>query len=286
MLEHTYNTNFGRFFWHHTIGIRLSDKFNIFLFTANFLPLFFPNNSFLVVHDLNYKTNTKDFSLLSLIYRFFFQKYSISNAKKVISISKKTYAEIKKYFNRKSYVINNPVSPFKITGKKQKLILCASSLKKYKNIQAAYKACEEFINLKPYYKIIFIGNWSVNEFYKLNKRNDRISVLGYQDDIDRKKLFGKAEIILAPSKYEGFGLPYVEAIISKKKLVCCDIDIAREITGERAFLIKRPFAYKQILSTLKIASEKKNLYSKSDSIAFSRKYSPKSIANEYFKLFQ
>lgn len=280
--DHAYNTNFGRFFWHHTIGIRLNNQFDIFLFTANFLPFFFPKNSFLVVHDLNYKKNTKDFSFFSLIYRFLFQKYSISNAKKVISISHKTYTEIKKYFNRKSTIINNPVLPFKTIGKKQKLILCASSLKKYKNIQAAYKACAEFINLKPFYKIIFIGNWSINEFFKLNKKNDRISVLGFQDDNNRTKLFKKAEIVLAPSKYEGFGLPYVEAIISQKKLVCCDIDITREIIGDKAFLIKRPFAYKQILSTLMIASEKKNLYSKKFSVVLANKYSPKKIASEYF----
>ena len=283
-LETNFNTFLGKLFWHHTIGLRLKNKFDIFLFPNNFLPIFAPKNSFLVVHDLNFKFNKKDFSLLSLLYRYLFQKFSIVNADKVIAISKKTSREIKKFYNINSIIINNPVKPFtyRADTSQKNVILCASSLKKYKNIDAAYQACLSFLILKPNYKIIFIGNWTVNEFPLPINKNPKILLFGYQSETNRNKLFNSAEIILSPSKYEGFGLTYVEALMMSKKLVCCDIDVAREIVRNKAFYIKKPFGCEQIFSALIKAANSKSLLKSRERQEFLKIYSPKYVAKQYF----
>ena len=109
--------------------------------------------------------------------------------------------------------------------------------------------------------------------------------MGYQSEINRKKLFYSAEIILAPSKYEGFGLTYIEALAMNKKLVCCDINIVREIVDNKGFYIKKPFNSKQIFSALIRASKSKNLLKSKERKYFLKTYNPKYVANKYLNHF-
>jgi hypothetical protein len=58
---------------------------------------------------------------------------------------------------------------------------------------------------------------------------------------------------LSPSLYEGFGMPYAEAMVNNKLLICCDIDIAREVVSDYPVYINPPFDENSIFSALKNA---------------------------------
>ncbi|MDH3254852.1 MAG: glycosyltransferase family 4 protein, partial [Acidobacteriota bacterium] len=61
--------------------------------------------------------------------------------------------------------------------------------------------------------------------------------LGYVDDPQLAALYRGAEIVVFPTVYEGFGLPAVEALFADTPLVCSDLPVLRESTGEAALFV-------------------------------------------------
>ena len=58
--------------------------------------------------------------------------------------------------------------------------------------------------------------------------------LGYVSEGELASLYEKAQVVIFPSLYEGFGLPAVEAQWAATPLVCSDLPVLREIAGEGA----------------------------------------------------
>lgn len=62
--------------------------------------------------------------------------------------------------------------------------------------------------------------------------------LGEIDEADKPSLYRLAEVFVFPSRYEGFGLPPLEAMASGTPVVACETSSIPEITGEAAFLVE------------------------------------------------
>lgn len=60
---------------------------------------------------------------------------------------------------------------------------------------------------------------------------------GYVDDEQLATLYRSALCVAVPSRYEGFGLPLVEAMSAETAVVCSDIDVFREVAGGAALLV-------------------------------------------------
>lgn len=55
------------------------------------------------------------------------------------------------------------------------------------------------------------------------------------DDRSIAELYRMADLVLLPSESEGFGLPVLEAALSRAPLVCADIPVLREVAGHDAW---------------------------------------------------
>ena len=239
-----------RFLYHHFLFFFLQGPGKVFLFPSNFIPMLAPSRSAVVIHDLNYLVNSSSFSPIQELYRKIFSKYSILNSQQVISISNQTAQEVLNFSGRVSNVIYNPVSssfPVPIDPPFPR-ILCASSLSPHKNIPSAAEAVSSFLDIHPRLRInfTFIGSWHPDSFPPIAD-DARISLLGYVSSCRKNILFSRSSAILIPSLYEGFGIPYVEALMLRKALICADIPIAREIAGSYPFYISRPFGSSSIV---------------------------------------
>jgi glycosyltransferase involved in cell wall biosynthesis len=62
--------------------------------------------------------------------------------------------------------------------------------------------------------------------------------LGEIDEADKPSLYRLAEVAVFPSRYEGFGLPPLEAMACGTPLVACETSSIPEIVGEAAFLVE------------------------------------------------
>jgi glycosyltransferase involved in cell wall biosynthesis len=62
-----------------------------------------------------------------------------------------------------------------------------------------------------------------------------ISWVGYQASSVLVKAYQDADVVVLPSRYEGFGLPVVEAMACGAPMLCSDIPVLKEIGGQAAF---------------------------------------------------
>jgi glycosyltransferase involved in cell wall biosynthesis len=277
----------SRVLWQNLFLPFLSLRYQKILFIGNFAPVISFIKYLLVVHDLNFLKYPQNFSKIALYYRKFIQKISIRNAYSCIAISKHTAKEILEYAGVQSTVIYNPVSevfPSQYTNKKDKEeehnILCVSSLAVHKNIDATCEAANRFAKENPNIKIIFIGAWNPENFPCQNFAPGIIP-LGFVSDEKKALLFKNADAILIPSVYEGFGLPFIEARMHNKFLICSEIDVAREVVGDFPVYIKAPFDSEEIYLALKRAKAAEFIV-KDDK--FENLYTPELIAKKYFDI--
>lgn len=64
---------------------------------------------------------------------------------------------------------------------------------------------------------------------------DLVQVIGEVDEADKPALYRLATTFVYPSRYEGFGLPVLEAMASGTAVVTTDVSSLPEITGDAAF---------------------------------------------------
>lgn len=66
---------------------------------------------------------------------------------------------------------------------------------------------------------------------------DRIHLIGFVDDDARADLLAGASALAYPSRYEGFGLPPLEAMSAGVPVVASDLPVLREVLGDAAELV-------------------------------------------------
>ncbi len=85
--------------------------------------------------------------------------------------------------------------------------------------------------------------WGTARFPDLPRYADQLELgqsvrwLGEIDEADKPSLYRLAAIMAFPSRYEGFGLPPLEAMACGTPVVACQISCIPEIVGDAAFLV-------------------------------------------------
>ena len=231
--------------------IRPVDKF----FASNALPLFVRGEVTVTIHDLGFFRQPKLYHPLERVYHKISHRLGIARADKIIAVSQATANDIIKYFPKaknKIKVIYNgwgqekfkPVSEeIKIQIKNKynlpdKFILYIGRIETKKNIQNLVRAFVLLKN-KDYHLVLAgrPGNFGYEEILALTKQEsvkDRLSLLGYIKTGDYQKIIAAADIFSFPSKFEGFGIPILEAMGSGIPVVASNIQVLKEIGGKAA----------------------------------------------------
>ena len=107
---------------------------------------------------------------------------------------------------------------------------------KYKNFYNLLKMFSEKKKILKNFKIVLFGGGNLNkseleqiENFKLDKK-DFYHVNGNDDILN--SCYKYASVFIYPSKYEGFGLPILEAFSNNCPVVCSDNKAFREVGGE------------------------------------------------------
>ncbi len=79
--------------------------------------------------------------------------------------------------------------------------------------------------------------------------SDTIVHLGYRSPLELRCLFQKAEALVFPSLFEGYGMPVAEAIISKTPVICSNVTSLPEIAGKAAVMFN-PQSTEEIASSM------------------------------------
>jgi glycosyltransferase involved in cell wall biosynthesis len=277
------------FFW--TLG-RLSLEMifkrpDVLFVPAHSLPLFFPKKTINTIHDVAFEKNSflyqidnigPEKTILRNIFSFFIKiftrgkygansidylrwstKFSLKNAKKIITVSNFSREEILKMQitdGEKVKVIYNGYNKFlyrKINdeerineildkyGIERPFILYVGRLEKKKNTPALIEAfClmrENNRDIK--HKLVLIGDASFgyDEVKYVIREFDletEIIMPGWAEEDDLPYIYNAASIFVFPSKYEGFGIPLLQAMSCEVPIASSSIPVLREVAGEAA----------------------------------------------------
>jgi len=189
---------------------------------VNSAPLFYKNN-FITVHDVSW------YHYPDAVNRYFYYFYKflipklLKKNKLIFTVSEYSKQDISNIFNvdkAKFVVIYNAVDKlfFDANLRREKIILSVSSLQKYKNFNSLIEA---FLMLKKdssfsEYNLTIVGNKDSSVFNNsgLSKYYNRKDIVftGHITDVALNELYNKAELFVFPSKFEGFGIPPLEAM--------------------------------------------------------------------------
>lgn len=175
------------------------------------------------------------------------KRNSIARADLILCISESTKRDLLDFYNpdlAKVVRVYLGVNEFffsaeEITSsiRRKNLILFVGNRSGYKNWRLLVTTYANSKFLKSEFEIVCFGGGSFNrdELSFLSNMNiiKRVKQMGGNDE-SLKELYKSAACLVYPSKYEGFGLPIVEAMASGCPVITSDIDVLHESGGNAA----------------------------------------------------
>jgi glycosyltransferase involved in cell wall biosynthesis len=196
---------------------------------------------FQLIHDLR---NFEEFKRGGLSFlTAYFQKWQLSKAHKIITVSKYTASMLNKFNIKKEadiIVSYNGVDGrvFESNKKISIDILYIATFEPRKNHIQLLKALAMF---PTPLNITFVGSdlglkAQVQQYASevSEQCGHKITFYEQVSNEELNNLYSSANVFCSPSLYEGFGMPIVEAYQHRCQVVCSDIDVFREVTLNKA----------------------------------------------------
>jgi glycosyltransferase involved in cell wall biosynthesis len=233
----------------------LKDKLDIFWSPRHHLPLalvFLKNvRKVVTIHDIVWKRHPETMTKMGLILEKLLFPLSVLLADSVIAVSEFTAKELAKEFKHiESKTISIPLQSFisdellvkkhqpYITGR---YILFVGTLEPRKNLDNLLKAFKQIVQSQEGIILVIAGKdgWGdvkTSLLVKSLELEDKIVITGFVSDEHLLSLYKHCTILAMPSVYEGFGLPALEALAMKKKVVVSKFNAIAEIGGDNIFI--------------------------------------------------
>lgn len=246
-----------RYWLNHPVKKHLKkNNHNVFFSPDGFIPLDCKIPKVSMVHDIAFLRNPLD---VSPRIRRFYEKWMprfIKEADHIITVSAFSKKELIAGYGLKpdkvSVVYNGVSSSFHPVTEDVKtqvrskyfdgcpFFLYLGAIHPRKNLTTLIRAFEKFKNTnKSDYCLVIAGrpSWYTREIFqaaeKSRFRND-IHLTGFVEDEAARKFIASAEALVYPSRYEGFGLPVIEAMASGTPVICSHIASLPEVAGDAA----------------------------------------------------
>ena len=240
-----------------------------------------------IFHDNQWKYFPDYYSNLRLFWIKLNIFFCIKLSDKIICTSNFILNEFK-YLDKKKKLTKIYI-PFKknnsykkISIIKQKYVLIFSSLLPHKNLKVIKNI---FLNSKCFHDInnlVIAGIGGKDKKVLSGKKN--IIFMKNVSEKEKNWLFKNCEFFIQPSKYEGFGMTIVEAILEKKTIICSNLKVFREIGQNKLFYVKNYTSQKSWLKSISSLNYKKN--NKLKKINFEKIFFYKVISKKYFDVFE
>jgi glycosyltransferase involved in cell wall biosynthesis len=250
--------------------IQRNKKIDNLFVPSHVLPLITPNNSTITIHDVAFKHLPESYGFLSRLYLDWAAKFAVKHAKKIIvpsQVTKKDLIDFYKCPADKIHVIPlgfsantagvNSDEESKVIGH---YLLYVGRIEHKKNTDTLIKAFALFSEKAPEIKLVLAGSKGRGGEEILNSipdnLKDRVIVTGYVSDNEKHVLMQNAMCFIFPSRYEGFGLPLLEAMHYKLPIIASRIPTSYEIAKENALFFDTENAEKLASLMTEVVSNK------------------------------
>lgn len=225
------------------------------------LPLRCPCPAVLTVQDLSWERDPKVFGLWDLVTFKVFVRTSVRRARHVFAISERTKRDlVELYRTRDAKITVTPLAPdpaFVPAAEHDSFLLFVSAIEPRKQPLDAIDAANAVGR-----KLVVVGPKKDAELVaELERRG--ADVRGYVPKDELIRLYQSAACLLFPSRYEGFGLPVVEAMACGTPVVAAPEPALEEVAGDAAIItddladgVRRALADRERLSAAGIERAK------------------------------
>ncbi len=238
----------------------LASKYGLdLLHTQYYIPFIRPCPVVCTIHDICFEHFRDIFTKSEYIRNKLLVPYAARHAERIVTVSKFSKKEISKIYKipkEKIHVVYNAVDPSFRRMTEEELaeinvrqkygigdepyIITVGNLQPKKNIPRLIKA---FCMYKKEHadsslKLVLVGKkaWLYEEILAEADKNSRDIVLtGYVEKEDLVALINESDGFVYPSKYEGFGIPPLEALACGKPVAVSDIDVMHEVLEDGIF---------------------------------------------------
>tara|TARA_Y100000034_G_C6891863_1_gene410439 strand:- start:816 stop:1844 length:1029 start_codon:yes stop_codon:yes gene_type:complete len=275
----------------------LKNKSNVYHFMMPEIAFscLFKRPSIVTIHDLIPLIINERKKSFNLYFRLIMK--IVIKADHLIAVSnstKKDLIKILKIPEKKISVIHEGVNHKKFypLEKKRKNLFTIGylgGLGKRKNIDYILRVAKEFGNNKGIlFKIAGKGP-ELNKLIRLKKKMDlkNVEFVGFVQDGEMNNFYNSLDLFIFPSRYEGFGLPIVEAMACGIPIITSNISSLAEIAEDTGILInpKKPKdAVRKIKKIVKNLGLQKKLRIKS--IKKAKEFKWDKTAKETFKIYE
>ena len=253
-------------------------KINNLFVPSHLLPLIYPKNSTITIHDVAWKYVPKSYGFLSKLYLEWGTKFAIKHANKIITPSKVTKNDLIKFFCRDEinhvYAKKITVIPLgfeenKISISKNKentiignYFLFLGRLEHKKNTDTLIKAFTLFSKNNKDTKLVLAGFAGRGGKEIINnipeKLKNRIIITGYVSGETKHVLLKNALCFVFPSRYEGFGIPLLEAMNYNLPIIASNIPTSKEVASDNALFFETENA-NELFEQMQKINNNKNL---------------------------
>jgi len=227
-------------------------KPDAFLTLTHYAPRVSPVPTVVSIMDLSFLHFPETFNKDDLYQLKNWTKYSVMNAKRIITISKSSKDDIIKFYNVKEDIVrvvhlglkkidmdktSKSLSDF---GINKKFILFVGTLQPRKNIISLIKAFAILpVEQKDNYQLVIIGKkgWMYQDILDAPVKfgiEDKTLFLDYVSNSELPLFYKEASVFVLPSLYEGFGLPILEAMRYGCPVITSNVSSLPEAGGDAA----------------------------------------------------
>ncbi len=201
------------------------------------------------LHDLYPYDEPNNFGFPKVFFNRVFLHQCLREVDCVVCVSETTLTRLKtrypRFAHRKSVVVHNCVTidaaaPARFKQQSSRFVLMVAQHRVNKNIPLALRAFEELRGNKKVDKqtmLLLVGNQgpetpAIRLLIKRLELEESVRLVEKVSDGELRWLYDHCECLIAPSFTEGFGLPVVEGLVCKRRVVCSNITAFREIGGD------------------------------------------------------
>lgn len=214
-------------------------------------PILFTGRSVTVFHDLQHKKHPEFFRRLDLPFWNLLLWFPATRSRRLIAVSQATADDLARYYRgtaARIAVIHHGVDGefFRIGERRlaagalrEPLILTVSTLHPHKNLARLMEAFQVFRRSHPEFRMAIAGlRGFACEQLEIRRRllglEDFVTFTGWIPRAELYKLFERASAYIAPSEFEGFGMPLLEALAAGIPCACSEIPPFDEVAADAA----------------------------------------------------